>query len=259
MVSVNGYRNSSAWERDASMAMRCAVPVHATTHSLYDAQQYLLPPFLWELLEFMKRMPQYEYIGVLDDDAYFVDPEEAVGLMLDAFYATPKLGQTGPMGGLRKSWRYLGTPDLVEFVKASPWTTLGCQIYRREALLSLGDISWLNRLYFRADSLIALALHMHGWHIGEQDLRFSHEMSAGLSGPTHSPETHARMLTMGENDWRVYFEVLAQYYQELGGYIANGGTVVHPYSWYCDQVQAVAAAHRRTHSPHKKNHVTKRS
>ena len=218
--------------------------------SLTPILSTLLPPFLYNVLTTaMER--GYEYIGVLDDDACFTRPAEAIADVITAFMTYPTLAQTGPMGNLRKSWRYEGAPAFVEDLKGSPWTTLGCQIYRVSALRSLGDISWLNNLYFRADSLIALSLKMHGWRIVEQDLAFAHEMSTGLSGLVQDEAHHQRMLELGAKDWNVYRTVLAQY-----AYCLGKGNDCLP--WYGSQIQSIARAHTRTHTPHIKNKITKR-
>jgi hypothetical protein len=164
-----------------------------------------LPPFLKEVLSWGVGLG-YPFVGVFDDDAYYVHPTEACNDILKAFFSDDQCGGVGPMG-MRKMWRYEGHPDFMEPMQRCPWAPLGSQIYRADALKSL-DLSFLNDLHFRADAIIAMLLVGNGWGNYEMDLNLNHELSAGLSQKSATTEFYLQRVAQVSHDYRIYRQVL---------------------------------------------------
>lgn len=173
-----------------------------------------LPTFLYHILTWMMDR-DYPYIGVFDDDAVYPKPAIAAKQITTAFDIHKKCGGVGPMGNLRKQWRYRldegREPNFLEPLYRCPWACLGSQIYRADALRTL-DLSFLFELKFRADALIALLLVGKGWENYEMDIPFGHTVSAGLDGRYETPQQliafHERRISQVSHDYQIYREVL---------------------------------------------------
>jgi hypothetical protein len=154
----------------------------------------------------------YPYIGVFDDDARYVKPATTAEKYCMAFDSDHKCGGVGPMGNLRKNWRYRldegRDPNFVEPLERCPWACLGSQIYRSEALQSI-DLGFLDDLKFRADAIIAMLLVGKGWGNYEMDIPFDHIVSAGLDGNYEGDiqariEFHKRRIEQVGHDYAIY-------------------------------------------------------
>jgi hypothetical protein len=170
-----------------------------------------LPPFLRQVLGWGMSLG-YPYIGVFDDDARYTKPMEAARDYCMAFDTHPYCGGVGPMGGLRKQWRYRldegRDPNFMEPLERCPWACLGSQIYRAEALQTI-NLSFLAELKFRADAIIAMLLVGKGWGNYEMDIKFDHVVSAGLDGnyeddPQARVEFHERRIAQVSHDYAIY-------------------------------------------------------
>lgn len=169
-----------------------------------------IPNLVHHIIEPKEDFAEYEYIGVMDDDAEYTDPVKAMDEVLTAFTLCKKIGMVGPMGGLRKMWRYEGHPEFLQLLHRNPWTTLGSQIYRREAVWSI-PIDYLLDLKFRADSIISMMLYAHGWEVYEMDLPFKHIVAGGLSTNKHTIETHEQRIIDTEHDHAIYIDTIKKY------------------------------------------------
>ena len=156
---------------------------------------------------------QYEEVIFLDDDAYFIDPAEAIAQIQDAFDAYPWLATTGPMGSLRKFQKYTSCGKLIKQVNniaRTQWAPLGCQAYRMSAIRNI-SLSWLLELEFRADVPLAMILYGNGYMVAEQDIRFQHKLSSGLNQPAYSKEFWEFKIRCSNHDWESFGNNFHQY------------------------------------------------
>ena len=169
------------------------------------AYGWAFPPFTWSILtSWLDYAKCPEFIILMDDDCYFLDPVEAVDQLVGYMDADPKLGAVGPIGSYRKfkrtqtGWYHGGMNELVQ----SPWATLGAQMYRTSALREL-DLNFLLELKFRMDVPLFMLLYGKGYTVGEVDVRFQHVVSGGLDRMTKTTQFYKDRMAATAHDYEI--------------------------------------------------------
>lgn len=165
-----------------------------------------LPQLLLRVITRAIAENEYAFLGVFDDDAYYPQPNMAVHDYFKAFDSDSLAAGLGPMGAMRKFRRFDNKPEFMEHLERSPWATLGSQVYRLAALKQL-DLSFLDKLNFRADAIIAMLLVARGWGNYEMDINLSHTVSHGLMTYAHDAFTIKRRRQQIESDYVTYESV----------------------------------------------------
>lgn len=161
----------------------------------------------------------YEYIGFIDDDAYFKrDPsaifERAVSQGARAFGpVTPGRASMVFRGGLNESILKHRVDDEFYRIDHLPWCTLGCQVYKTSDVYSPELFDLYEKLAWRCDSITYMHVHSRGGTVFEfLDSSYVHTGGYGSLSKVMTKHEYDRILERIKKD-----------YTELGKYSRNLG------------------------------------
>ena len=175
-----------------------------------EGTQGKFPPMTKYIFNDFIPYDEYEFIGLMDDDCYYLDPVEGMKQILRCFDMTQQVAAVGPTGSYRlfKKYKLTGREDqLFNQFPGPPWATLGSQVYRIKALRQC-NLDFLNNLKFRMDVPLFLLLFGMGYMVGETNIRFNHKVSGGLNGAQYSSDFYRERLKQSAADYDVMWTAI---------------------------------------------------